>query len=1094
MLAASTAGAATTTYWVSPTGTAGASGADSTTNATTLAWVNANAGARITAGDNVVVRFKSGTYTTPIQPNFNGLSSRRIAYYGFPNDRGAVTVTTIRFGWNGSNSRGDYATARWFTLSSALAGCDEVAGLYATGDSIAACRVPASGGGFDFRTKGTTLDSTVFLAGSMTGTGQAHFVDMYNANNVFATSNRITNCTFTITVNTAPPQGDVHIVGMQRTHSNVFFNNTFNITVTNVGGTGVGYFFPVEMYRSYYNSFQSNVFALTMNATPNGTHSLFAMRDSSSNNRFVANTVTTTGVGAIGIGWNQAGSFPGTTQSNYLGGNAFKLSNVDGGGVFYSQNGCRGDTVEFNLFATSDTDPAMAMGAVPITSTVFRHNTGFTSGGTAVSMASATTTGSKFVSNIAYAVSANGANPVVSVPSGMGMDSLGVIFSRGGNSATAISYNGVTGAPGSGTTGYGNPGKALWNTPLFTDSAFATLDATLRGGSPATTATLQDGYAGAYGTASADVTAPSAISTLAAGTATPTTIPLTWTSQGDDAGVGTATSYDLRYSTGAINAGNFDSATPFTTGVPVPQVAGTVQGVTVTGLTPGTSYQFAIKSRDEANNTSAISNVPGQSTAAAVDVTAPDAVNDLSANAASVSSVALLWTAPGDDGSTGTATTYDIRRNTTDITAANWSTSTQLTNETAPKVAGSLELLIDSGLSQGVVYYWAMKTRDEEGNESALSNIASGETMPDETAPSAVSALTGASPTTTSVALEWESSGDDGTNGSVTSYILKRSTALIDADNFDAATTVTLYDLGDPDAPYRVQTQAGERENFTVTDLPPATTQYFAVKACDEVPNCSDISNVISVTTGSDIDATPPAAISTLASNASTESTIDLTWTAPGDDGSSGTATSYDIRYSLGTVTSGTFATDLQAIGEPTPLVAGQQQTFTLTGLASNTTYTVAIKALDEVGNTSSISNVVTKATTADATAPGAISNLAVIAVGSGTVTLQWTAPGDDGQTGTATSYDIRYRTGGAVDAGNWAAATTVTGEPAPAVAGSIQTFTVTGLSNGTAYWFGNRAKDEATNEASVSNSPTGTPTGTELVTARARRLRAVRR
>lgn len=1103
LLIAGTAHAATTTYWVSPTGTGGASGADSTTNATTLAWVNANAGARITAGDNVVVRFKSGAYTDPIQPNFNAVSARRISYYGFPNDPTAVRVSTIRFGWNGAQSRGDYSTARWVTLTGAMAGCDQAAGLYATGDSIVKVLIPAAGAGFEWMTANSIMDSCTFGAGSITSTGQSEFIGMYNLSNVNSNRNSfnsIKNCTFNLTINTAPPQGDVKVIGMRNQYDNVFFRNTFNITVTNVGGAGTGYFFPVLMYYSHRNSFQSNTWNLTMNATPGGTHYIWGLRDYSSFNRFVNNTVTATGVGGMSMGLTQDGSASASTRSNYYGGNAIKVATVDGFGLLHYQNGARGDTLEFNLFAGNTALPAWGQEgsfAVSCSAVVVRHNTFYAPNAKVIAignMTGASGTGSKFVSNIAYSTVANGANPVVSVPSGIGMDSLGVIFSRGGNSATAISYGGVTGAPGSGTTGYGNAGKALWNTPTFTDSAYATLDATLRVGSPATTATLQDGYAGAYGTASADVTAPSAISTLAAGAAAPSSIPLTWTSTGDDAGVGTATSYDVRYSTGVINAGNFDSATPFTTGVPVPQVAGTVQGVTVTGLTPGTSYQFAIKSKDEANNTSAISNVVGQSTAAAVDVIAPDAVNDLSANAASVSSIALLWTAPGDDGSTGTATTYDIRRSTTDITEANWSSRTQLTNEAAPRVAGLLEILIDSGLSQGVVYYYAMKTRDEEGNESALSNIAVGETMPDETPPSAIAALTGGSPTTTSVALEWESSGDDGSDGSVSSYILKRSTAVIDADNFDAATTVQLYDPGDPDSPYRVQQTSGERENFTVESLAPATTHYFALKACDEVPNCSDISNVISVTTGSDVDVTAPAAIATLASNAVTESSIDLTWTAPGDDASTGTATSYDIRYSLGTVTSGTFATDLQALGEPTPLVAGQTQTYTLTGLASNTTYTIAIKTLDEMGNTSAISNVLTKATAADATAPGAVSNLAVVATGNGTVTLRWTAPGDDGQTGTATSYDVRYRTGGAVDAGNWAAATTVTGEPVPSAAGSIEFMTISSLSNGTTYYFGVRAKDEATNEASVSNSPSGTPTATELVTARARRFRQIRR
>lgn len=1100
LVLASGAQAATTTYWVSPTGTAGASGADSTTNATTLAWVNANAAARISAGDNVVVRFKSGAYTSPIQPNANGLSSRRISYYGFPNDRSAVRVTDIRFGWNGSNSKGDYTTVKWVTVTGQMSGCDEVAALYATGDSIVNVHIPAAGGGFDFRTNLTVLDSCTFAAGSITGTGQSHFIDMFNANTIYASGNRITNNTFTITVNTTASQGDVHILGMARAYGNIVYGNTFNLTVT----ACFGYFFPVQVYRGYYNSFQSNTFNLTMNATPGGTHSIVAFRDSTSFTRFFGNTVTSTGSGAIGLGWNNGGSFPGSTQSNYLGNNTFKLSNVDGGGIFYSQDGCRGDTVEFNLFATSDTDPAMYMDPsasflIPISNTIFRHNTCYTAGGTVVSFANTgSVAGSRIVSGIYYGTSANGAGSAatVIVPSGMAMDSLGLIFNRGGTSGNAIRYGGTNGAPGSGTTGYGLSGKALWNTPTFTDSTYATLNATLLGGSPATTSTLQDGYAGAYGTASADVTAPSAISTLAAGAATSNTIPLTWTSTGDDAGSGTATSYDLRYATFAINAGNFSTATRFTTGVPAPLVAGTSQGVTVTGLTPSTSYQFAIKATDEANNTSTISNVVGQSTSAAVDVTPPAAVIDLSANGQSVSSIALLWTSPGDDGNTGTATTYDVRRNTTDITAANWGSSYQLTNETAPKAAGGLEVLVDAGLSSGTVYYYALKTSDEEGNVSGLSNVAAGETSPDVTPPNDPTALAATSPSTTRVDLTWISSGDDGTAGSVSSYIMKRSTSTITSANFNAATTVALRSTEEfiPGAAFIPRLAAGQQEYSINDGLDPATTYYYAVKACDEVPNCSGISNVATVTTGSDADVTAPAAISTLASNASTTNSVDLTWTAPGDDGNTGTATSYDIRYSTSTITDGAvWNAATQATAEPIPLVAGTTQAFTVPGLASSTTYYFAMKTSDEVPNVSAISNVLSKATVGDVTAPAVVGNLAVVATGSGTVTLQWTAPGDDGATGTATSYDVRYTTGGALIEGGWAAATNPTGEPIPSVAGSIETMTISGLSNGTTYYFAIKTTDEAANQSAISNSPSGTPTANTATTGRARRYRRTR-
>ena len=48
-----------------------------------------------------------------------------------------------------------------------------------------------------------------------------------------------------------------------------------------------------------------------------------------------------------------------------------------------------------------------------------------------------------------------------------------------------------------------------------------------------------------------------------------------------------------------------------------------------------------------------------------------------------------------------------------------------------------------------------------------------------------------------------------------------------------------------------------------------------------------------------------------------------------------------------------------------------------ITGLLGNTTYYFAMKAADEIGNTSPMSNVVSATTLADTVAPAAVGNLA---------------------------------------------------------------------------------------------------------------------
>ena len=95
---------------------------------------------------------------------------------------------------------------------------------------------------------------------------------------------------------------------------------------------------------------------------------------------------------------------------------------------------------------------------------------------------------------------------------------------------------------------------------------------------------------------------------LAHAQAPPDTLKLQWTAPGDDDNIGTATLYDLRMSTSPIDLSNWSTVTPVP-GMPAPRVAGTKQNVTVSGLTFGTTYYFAIRTQDDAGNWSGLSNV-----------------------------------------------------------------------------------------------------------------------------------------------------------------------------------------------------------------------------------------------------------------------------------------------------------------------------------------------------------------------------------------------------------------------------------------------------------------------------------------------------
>jgi len=110
-----------------------------------------------------------------------------------------------------------------------------------------------------------------------------------------------------------------------------------------------------------------------------------------------------------------------------------------------------------------------------------------------------------------------------------------------------------------------------------------------------------------------------------------------------------------------------------------------------------------------------------------------------------------------------------------------------------------------------------------------------------------------------------------------------------------------------------------------------------------------------------------------------------------------------------------------------------------------------------------------------DSISPADVTDLvASTGTSNGTVDLTWSAPGDDGNTGTATTYDVRYQlaTLGPLDTETeWNAASQATGEPAPQPAGSTENFTVAGLTPGTAYYFALKTADEVPNWSGLSNT-----------------------
>lgn len=122
-------------------------------------------------------------------------------------------------------------------------------------------------------------------------------------------------------------------------------------------------------------------------------------------------------------------------------------------------------------------------------------------------------------------------------------------------------------------------------------------------------ATVNDTQSYSVTIGSSDTIPPANITTLAATTGSYAgAIVLTWTSVGDDGNTGTVTTNEIKYSTSNIGDNTTYSNALSVGGMPTPQVAGTVQTVTVSGLVNATKYYFAMKSWDNEQQVSGLSN------------------------------------------------------------------------------------------------------------------------------------------------------------------------------------------------------------------------------------------------------------------------------------------------------------------------------------------------------------------------------------------------------------------------------------------------------------------------------------------------------
>lgn len=142
------------------------------------------------------------------------------------------------------------------------------------------------------------------------------------------------------------------------------------------------------------------------------------------------------------------------------------------------------------------------------------------------------------------------------------------------------------------------------------------------------------------------------------------------------------------------------------------------------------------------------------------------------------------------------------------------------------------------------------------------------------------------------------------------------------------------------------------------------TTEYLdssrhSIHACayDAAFNTCNSSKIYVTVLNPKPDTLPPGKVYDLEVTDSSQNSLTLSWTAPGDDGCIGTAWRYSLKYYHSEITEDNWDSANGRVDLPTPREYGEAETFEVTDLSPNTSYYFAIKSSDEELNWSAISN-----------------------------------------------------------------------------------------------------------------------------------------
>jgi hypothetical protein len=424
----------------------------------------------------------------------------------------------------------------------------------------------------------------------------------------------------------------------------------------------------------------------------------------------------------------------------------------------------------------------------------------------------------------------------------------------------------------------------------------------------------------------ADTTAPTVGTGIQYSSLSDESVYLSWGQATDNVTAQGSLEYKLVYST-SNNISSVSDAE--TNGTQVFDYQGVI-GQLVEGLTPATSYYFAVIVRDSSNNKSLYSPI----NVTTLDLTAPTVGTGIQTSNITDISIDLSWGAATDGVTAQSSLEYKVVYSTSNNigTVANANVNGYLAMDWT---ADTLNYSV-TGLSASTSYYFAVLVKDSAGNTSIYSPVNESTTSAlDTTAPTVGTGIQFSNTTDTSMDVAWGVATDDVTSQENLQYKLVSSTI----DNLISVSDAELN--GNVEMDWTTDTT-----NYTFTGATPATLYYFAVIVRDEAGN----KNLYTQESNSTLDSSPPAVGTGIVTSNVTSESIEFSWGAATDDVTAQPSLEYKVVFSasnnIGTIADAELNGTLIYDWIPNTLSA------TAFGLSPDTMYYLAVLVRDAAGNT----------------------------------------------------------------------------------------------------------------------------------------------